>query len=81
MGTKLGAVLERPVSKGICKHHWLIEPPNGPTSNGVCKLCGEVKMFDNILSDLLSNNDNAVFSATASPPDKGEGEAEEDDTL
>lgn len=30
-----------------CKHHWLIEPPSGPTSRGVCKLCGAEKEFNN----------------------------------
>jgi hypothetical protein len=60
MGTRSGAVMERPVGRGTCRHHWLIEPPNGPTSKGVCKICGEVKFFDNILADLMLNNDNSV---------------------
>ena len=30
-----------------CRHHWLIESPNGPTSRGVCKLCGERGEFRN----------------------------------
>jgi hypothetical protein len=30
-----------------CAHHWLIEPAKGPTSVGVCKLCGEVREFSN----------------------------------
>ena len=35
-----------------CVHHWLIEPPTGMTSNGVCKLCGAQKTFDNfVLAD------------------------------
>ncbi len=61
MSTKLGAVIERPVTKGTCKHHWLIEPPSGPTSKGVCKICGEVKIFDNILADLLSTKDGSAL--------------------
>jgi len=32
-----------------CRHHWLIEPPNGPTSTGVCKICGATREFDNQL--------------------------------
>ena len=31
-----------------CIHHWVIEPPTGPVSKGVCKKCGEEKEFDNI---------------------------------
>ncbi len=30
-----------------CQHHWLIEPPTGPTSDGVCRLCGEKRAFEN----------------------------------
>ena len=59
MAAKQNALMEKPVTRGTCKHHWVIEPPNGPTSKGVCKLCGELKLFDNILADLMSNNDNS----------------------
>ena len=30
-----------------CKHSWLIEPPNGPTSNGSCAHCGQTREFRN----------------------------------
>ena len=30
-----------------CKHLWLIESPNGPTSSGVCQTCGESGEFKN----------------------------------
>lgn len=30
-----------------CPHYWIIEPPKGPTSKGVCKLCGASKEFNN----------------------------------
>ena len=23
-----------------CMHHWVIDQPNGPTSEGICKICG-----------------------------------------
>jgi hypothetical protein len=29
-----------PCVSGLQDHHWLIESPNGPTSVGVCRLCG-----------------------------------------
>lgn len=28
-------------------HHWVIEQPNGPTSNGFCKHCGQKGVFSN----------------------------------
>jgi hypothetical protein len=31
----------------LCKHFWVIESPNGPTSNGECRNCGEVREFKN----------------------------------
>ena len=74
MNVKLGNVLEKPVCRSVCKHHWLIEPPEGPTSKGVCKLCGEIKMFDNILADLLSISDSVTPSE---PGGLVEGEAED----
>ncbi len=30
-----------------CVHHWIIEPPDGPTSKGVCQICGSTKEFEN----------------------------------
>jgi len=30
-----------------CRHHWIIESPNGPTSRGRCRLCGDERDFTN----------------------------------
>ncbi|MBI4305503.1 MAG: hypothetical protein HY678_04210 [Chloroflexi bacterium] len=38
------AVVEAPPG---CQHHWQIASPNGPTSIGTCKLCGEQREFRN----------------------------------
>ena len=43
----VGSLTESSTTEPVCRHHWLIEPPNGPTSTGVCKLCGSTKEFDN----------------------------------
>ncbi|MBI4219887.1 MAG: hypothetical protein HY682_07085 [Chloroflexi bacterium] len=32
-----------------CVHEWVIEPPNGPTSQGKCRRCNEVRAFRNSL--------------------------------
>ena len=32
-----------------CHHHWMIESPDGPTSPGVCRLCGETGDFPNVM--------------------------------
>ena len=30
-----------------CKHHWIIEAAKGAKSPGVCRRCGETRMFQN----------------------------------
>ena len=47
-------ILEKPVkaadeeqSSKTCIHHWIIDPPEGPVSKGVCRKCGEEKDFQN----------------------------------
>ena len=34
-------------SSVTCRHHWLIPMPQGPYSEGRCKLCGAVHTFRN----------------------------------
>jgi hypothetical protein len=41
----LDEVAEEPESD--CKHSWLIDPPNGPTSDGSCTVCGMKREFRN----------------------------------
>jgi hypothetical protein len=33
-----------------CRHHWIIEFTEEPTSKGVCRLCGAEKVFENHVS-------------------------------
>lgn len=37
--------------EGICKHYWLIEPPNGANSNGICKKCSTTRDFTNSIQE------------------------------
>ncbi len=30
-----------------CRHHWIIDGPDGPISTGRCKFCGEEREFQN----------------------------------
>ena len=30
-----------------CRHHWLIDPPDGPSSDARCKHCGVERKFRN----------------------------------
>lgn len=38
-----------------CVHFWLIETPNGPTSQGTCKQCGKVQLFRNSVASSTWN--------------------------
>jgi len=48
---------EKATEDGQCRHHWLIESPEGPISMGICKLCGAQKEFRNSASDFLWEDD------------------------
>ena len=40
------------IDKKRCAHHWMIEPANGPTSRGVCRMCDLIRSFKNaVISD------------------------------
>lgn len=43
-----------------CRHHWDIEPPNGPTSRGICRHCGDEQEFSNTLPALGWRETNTV---------------------
>ena len=34
-------------AREACIHYWMVEPPNGPVSKGICKLCGTEKEYYN----------------------------------
>lgn len=41
-------------------HRWVIEEARGPKSRGICKVCGEEKLFKNWLedSDFITNEEH-----------------------
>ena len=52
MVTSKGSVAERPEEKiAECRHYWIIDAAGGPTSKGVCSLCGVQRYFKNYLED------------------------------
>lgn len=42
----------------VCRHHWVIETPNGALSGGRCKRCGALKEFRNSSEDLMWDSDS-----------------------
>jgi len=45
------------VPRQTCIHFWVIEPPHGPTSHGVCTLCGIERDFQNWIPQVVSGYD------------------------
>ncbi len=62
------SVAEWANQSSLCHHHWLIESPGGPTSNGVCRICGARREFRNYLEgarwDEDGSSDQDVVTAT-----------------
>ncbi|MFN0095540.1 MAG: hypothetical protein ACKVVT_12305 [Dehalococcoidia bacterium] len=42
----------------VCRHHWVIETPNGAISLGRCKRCGAENEFRNSSEDLMWDSDS-----------------------
>ena len=38
-----------------CRHHWIIAPPNGPTSLGICIFCETWGDFPNSIDQTVSS--------------------------
>jgi len=44
-------------------HHWIIEPPAGPTSKGVCRFCGAEREFANSGAYFIDEEHKAAMTA------------------
>ena len=76
-------------SVAACCHHWSIQPATGPVSQGVCKLCGEVREFKNYveaatwgdsrLSNKSTSSDDSQTAAKSAPAKAEASEADSED--
>jgi hypothetical protein len=48
-----------------CRHHWLIEAPQGSTSKGICKVCGENREFRNSSDDIVWESESPAVNRSA----------------
>ena len=62
-----------------CRHHWVIQPADGPVSNGACQICGENREFKNYVesatwgdSRIASKNSSASTAAESTSDDADE---------
>ena len=61
----------------VCCHHWVIQPADGPVSNGLCQVCGETREFKNYVEsatwgDSRTTAKGASAAAAASTSDDEE---------
>jgi len=64
MGNKTAVKERRPEAKAPaqtdeCRHHWIIERPQGALSGGRCKICGEEREFRNSANDYIWDDDSS----------------------
>ncbi len=72
----LDKVIEKPAHQAVCQHFWLIDPALGPTSQGVCKYCGQKKTFLNIVEE---NQPKENLSRFFDKDERGDEEKDEDE--
>ncbi len=70
-------VVEAAASVGTvtCRHHWRIEPPQGPVSMGQCLRCGEEREFRNSAQESVWDNDHSGDSGYGRYRARGAGKA------
>ena len=49
-----------------CRHHWVIQPADGPVSNGSCQVCGETRDFKNYVES-ATWGDSRITNKASSP--------------
>lgn len=64
MSVKTGGKKAKQINPKDCTHHWIIDSPNGPQSNGSCKVCGAEREFMNYL-------ESSAWSSGEAKGDKG----------
>ena len=64
-----------------CRHHWVIAAPEGATSMGRCKVCGETREFRNSAGDSFWERDggDATSASWNRPPRTRGAEGPADD--
>ncbi|MBI5946637.1 MAG: hypothetical protein HY875_00680 [Chloroflexi bacterium] len=56
----------------MCRHHWIIDTPNGAVSGGSCKRCGQQREFRNSSEDLMWDSDSFSLNGSRYRGRRGE---------
>ncbi len=62
---------EGTASAAMCRHHWVIETPNGAVSSGRCKRCGTARAFRNSTDEAFWDNENFSLGGSRSRARRG----------
>jgi hypothetical protein len=71
-----------------CCHHWVIQPADGPVSNGSCQVCGESREFKNYVESATwgdsrttakGSSASATTESTSDDEDRGGGDLVDDE--
>ena len=74
-------------SVAACRHHWVIQPADGPVSNGSCQVCGETREFKNYVESATwgdsrmtskSSSESAIVGSTSDDEDMNDQEMEDE---
>ena len=76
MVNNVKTINEESIAREQCHHYWVIESASGPTSRGVCKLCGAVKGFSNRFPDTRWEGDASLLFELVSARNTEGGEKE-----
>ena len=63
-----------------CRHFWIIDPPTDRVSQGICRLCGDVRQFKNFIESAPWGEDASPAAATMKlthTPSEDDEDAEE----
>ena len=58
----------------VCQHHWVIQPADGPFSNGSCQVCGEVREFKNYVES-ATWGDSRLTTKSSAKSSLGDGDS------
>lgn len=61
-----------------CRHHWVIQPADGPVSNGACQICGETREFKNYVES-ATWGDSRIASKNSSSSAAVESTSDDED--
>ena len=68
-----------------CRHHWVIQPADGPVINGACQICGETREFKNYVESAtwgdsrIASKNSSTSATVESTSDDADEETESAD--